>query len=453
MKGIGEGKEGRQTFSFTGISLVIPLIFVTGIIIIASCTKMSEFNIGKDFLDSQTKVQLIDTFRVELSTILLDSIKSSSTKKAYVGNYKDNIFGSVRCESYFDLAYMSFSEIEEKAVFDSSVFILPYSGYSYGDTTSLMSFSIHKLTENITPSEDTYLYNNNSFGYEPKAVGTVNFHPEPNSSIDTAVVIHVDSLGKELFRYIRDKDERVSSEEWFKDYLKGFILTTGTAENNAVIGFDAAQGKITLKIYYHLDNLEPEKKVISIAMGFANHQFNNVRYDFTNTSLFNIKMEGNQISASETDNKVYMQGLVGLLPKIQFPSMKDILEQNRWKILKAELVIEPVKGSYDLFKLPEKIYLYETDKENRINAALKDKNDNNKDLTATFEYDELFNEDTRYTFDITSFINDELSNGDFDYERGLLVGLGQQEFISSLDRLLIEGKKPPVKLKLYYLSY
>lgn len=450
MKGISVGREGKQIFSFTGIYLFISIIFVTGIMFISSCTKMSEFTIGKDFFDSQTKLEVIDTFRVDLSTILLDSMRTSNTKKIFAGNYKDSIFGSVTCESYFDLRYETFSEIDEKAIFDSSVFILPYIGYSYGDTTSLMSLSIHKLTENITLLEDGYLYNNSSFSYSPEAVGTISFYPEPNSA-DTSIFININTLGEEILNKIKNKDEDVSSEEWFNDYLKGFILTPGTAENHAVIGFDAAGGKILLKIYYHIDNLEPEKKEISIAMGASSRQFNSIWYDLSNTSLRNIKMEKNEMPSSETDYKGYMQGMIGLLPKIQFPTMENILELERWKILKAELVIEPVKGSYDLFKLPEQLILYDTDRENRINSILMD--DKKNSLTASFEFDELYDKDTRYTYDITSFINNELSGKDFDYEHGLLIGTEQEEFKSSLDRLLIEGKKPPVKLKLYYLSY
>ena len=452
MKGIGEGKEGKRNFSFTRISLIISIIFVTGIMFIASCTKAYEFTIGKDFFESQTRLEVIDTFRVEMSTILLDSLRTSGTGKILAGNYKDDIFGSVKCESYFDLAYEAFSEIDEKAIFDSSVFILPYNGYSYGDTASLMSLSIHKLTENITLLEDNYLYNNSSFSYSPEAVGTINFYPEPNSA-DTSISININALGEEIFNYIKNKDEIVSSEEWFNDYLKGFILTPDSAENNAVIGFDAAEGKIALKIYYHIDNLEPEKDEISIAMGASNHQFNSVRYDLTNTSLSSIKMEGNEMPSGETGYKGYMQGMTGLLPKIQFPTLDDILEQQRWKILRAELVIEPVLNSYDLFRLPENLYIYDTDKENRINSVLTDPDDATKSLTASLEFDELYVRDTRYVYNITAFINDELSDADFDYERGLLIALEQEEFRSSLDRLLVEGKKPPVKLRIYYLSY
>jgi hypothetical protein len=72
---------------------------------------------------------------------------------------------------------------------------------------------------------------------------------------------------------------------------------------------------------------------------------------------------------------------------------------------------------------------------------------------ASFTHDELYKEETRYTFDITSFITNELSNKYFDYEHGLLIGLQKTKLISTLERMVIEGKNPPVKLRLYYLSY
>jgi hypothetical protein len=451
MKGIGEGKRGKRIFSFTWISLIIPITFIAGTLFIASCTKTYEFNIGEDFLEAQTRLQVIDTFRANLSTVLLDSLTTSSAETVFVGNYQDTIFGSIRCESYFDLAYESFPIIEEKAIFDSSAFILSYKGSSYGDTASLMSVSIHELTENIEPFDNGYLYNNTSFDYNPEPAGILNFYPEPNSLSDTAISISVNALGEELFTLIRNKDERVSSEVWFKDYLKGFILTPGISDNKAIIGFEAGQGVIVLKIYYHLDKEEPEKKELSVKAGKASNQFNNVSYNFTNTFLSEIQMQGYEMPSSMTGYKGYMQGLIGLLPKIRFPSLKDILLAEKWKILKAELIIDPVKWSYDVFKLPEKLYIYDTDKENRINSVLRD--DDNNALTAFFMFDEIYGEETRYTFDITTFINNELADAYFDYEHGLLLGLEQKEYTSSLDRLFIEGKNPPVKLRLYYLSY
>jgi len=456
MKGKGVGRKYRQIFSFTSISAILGVVLTVEALFTESCTKINEFTIGKDFVESQTKLQIIDTFKVNLSTVLLDSIVTSSSKLAIVGSHRDSTFGSVKCESYFDLAYQAFNDIDPRAVYDSAAFVLYYSGYSYGDTISSMTLGIHKLTEKIVSFDNvySYLYSNESFDYEPDPTGTLTFYPEPNSS-DSTISIPVNLLGAELFNLILNKDIKVSSAEWFSDYLKGFVLTSGTSENKSVIAFIADQTHVFLKLYYHLDLEEPEKKEISITIGQVNHQFNHIINDLSGTPLFMIKQEGNIISSVESDNKGFMQGFTGFMPKIQFPSLQNILMENRFKILKAELVFEPVIGSYTDFKLPQyqKMLLYRTDRENRINFNFYLTDNEGHAIFPKFELDDLYGENTRYTFDITNFLNSELADARFNYDNGLLIGLEETEFRTSLDRLLIEGKKPPVKLRLYYLSY
>jgi hypothetical protein len=439
MKGIGEGKKGRKILSF----------FLFGILLIGSCTKTNEFTIGKDFVESRTRLQVIDTFRVDLSTVLLDSVITSSSKMAYVGRYEDTIFGSIKCESYFDLAYESFAEIDAKAIYDSSAFILQYTDNNFGDTTSLMSIGIHRLTENIVPYDKSYLFNTSKFAYEPLAIGSVSFYPQPHSS-DTAVSVRVNAFGAELYNLIKDKDEKVSTEEWFKDYIKGFVLTSGTTDNKALIGFNAGQEYLVLKIYYHINKEEPEKKEITIKLGEAAHQFNNVKFDFTNTPLYNIKMEGNEVPSTETGNLVFMQGMIGLFPKLKFSSLESILASENWKILKAELIVEPVPHSYEVFSLPDSLYIFKSDKENKRSTLY---NSESKPMIAFFESDYYLHENNRYTYDITSFINHELSDAYINSYDGLMIGLNDAKLSSSFERLLVEGKHPPVKLRLYYLSY
>jgi hypothetical protein len=111
----------------------------------------------------------------------------------------------------------------------------------------------------------------------------------------------------------------------------------------------------------------------------------------------------------------------------------------------------PEKNSYDVISLPDKLYVYETDRLNRVNSILK--NDDGDAVISTLETDEIFNEETRYIIDITSYINRELADAYFDYNHGLLIGLSQDKQKSSLGRLIIENKNPRVKLRLYYLSY
>lgn len=462
MTGISAGTGKKLIFLFTKIYKYIPVAVAAVILIVTSCTKQSEFDIGKDFIESQTRLQMVDTFRVDLSTIIEDSLRTSGTKIALVGNLGDELFGKIKCETYFDLAFSVFGAIEEKAYFDSAAFVLPFTGYSIGDTLSALNLEIHQLTEKIKTGNDDYLYSINSFAYQPQPLSNVTIYPEPHSKIDTALNFRVDALGEDLFNKIRDNDQNVSSSEWFMDYIRGFVITPGNAGNKAVIGLNAAENKIALKIYYHLRLEEPEKKEITISMGEINHQFNHVEYDLSGTYLNNIKSSGNKKMASETANKSYMQGLTGLITKVQFPSLQDIFMESNWKILKAELIIEPAAFSYEKYALPEKLYIYQTDMVSRTSSILKDEkgnsisqltDDDNNPLTAIFEYDKVLGENTRYTFDITSYINKELAGKYYEYRRGLHIGISQDDYRTTLNRILFEGKKPPVKLRLYYLSY
>ena len=102
----------------------------------------------------------------------MDSLSTSGTGIALVGDYMDKEFGRTSCTSYFEAGLPANTEITSNAEYDSCAFILTYSKYFYGDTTSLMSLSIHQLTENITLHTNGYLYNNSRFGYSNIAIGT-----------------------------------------------------------------------------------------------------------------------------------------------------------------------------------------------------------------------------------------------------------------------------------------
>jgi hypothetical protein len=374
----------------------------------------------------ETRLEIVDTFRVDLSTILVDSIITSSKQIAYVGNYEDTIFGLITSRSFFDLKYDIFGEIEEKAIYDSAAFILNYTSKNIGDTLYPMSVSVHRMTEQIVPinlerilyNASTALFNTSSFNYEPEPMSTVVFLPEPNGR-DTAVYLNVNAFGEELFSLIRSKDERVSSEDFFRNYVKGFVLTSGSVVNNAILGFAAGTEKL-------------------------------VDFDLSRTPLADIRENRNEVPAKLTGNKAFMQGMTGLYVKCKFPTVQNLMAGDGWKVLKAELVVEPEKFSYEKFPLPDSLYIYSGDKKNNM-SMLRD--GNNQHLKALFEFDDYLHENNRYTFDITDFILNELSDSYFDPNQSLILGLASTKQGARFQRLIVEGRRPPVKLKLYYLSY
>jgi hypothetical protein len=418
-----------------------------------SCTKINEFSIGDNFVESQTHLTVVDTFKVDVSTVLLDSLYTSGVSVAYAGRFQDEEFGNIECTSYFNFNYQNFSTIDEDAVYDSAALVLTYSGFVLGDTTSLLNLNVHRVTEDIKPFSNNYLYNNSSFEYQAEPLGSILFYPQPSSG-DSTISIPINVLGEELFNLIKNREEEVSSSDWFLSYLKGFAVTTGD-QGNTIAGFTADETHIILKIYYHENTALPVDRnnlpSISIGMGQSTYMFNSLNHDFTNSPLERIRETNNEIPSAESGNKAYLQGVTGLLPKFRFPTLQNVLMEKRWKILKAELVFEPVSNSYSNIALPERLYLYETDRLNRMNTILVDANGDA--VVSTLVVDEIFNEDTYYTIDITPYVLEELSDRYFDYNHGLLVGLSQNDLRSSLSRVILENGSPRVKLKVYFLSF
>jgi hypothetical protein len=443
-------KENHSLTNFSLFFFFVPVILVTAFT--ESCTKITEFTIGDNFVESQTHIVTVDTFRIDMSTMLLDSLITSNQKIAYAGSYHDQDCGAVSSMSYFDLAYQTFDNLPTSAVFDSAAFVLTYSGFYAGDTTSLMTLGVHRVTEDMEHYyDDSYFYNTTKFNYSSDVLGTVRFYPAPNST-DTTISIPANYLGEELFNLILNNDEIVSSADWFNDYYKGFVLASEDPDNNIILGFHADEDHIFFKVYYHLDLESPVEKEISVRMGETNDQFNHIDFNFSGSAIDKIKAGGDLVSSSDAGNTAVLQGVVGLLPLVRFPTVQDFLLESRHKVLKAELVFEPAIASYDIYSLPDKLYLYETDKWE--NFAFKNllKNVDGEAITSTLEADYMHGEIT-YTMDITDFIIEELSDGYFDYYHGLFIGLSQDKMTSDLSRLILETKDPAVKLRLYYITY
>jgi len=186
-------------------------------------------------------------------------------------------------------------------------------------------------------------------------------------------------------------------------------------------------------------------------MIYSDRQFNSIQHDFSNSELNIVKSQKEAIPSLKTSDKAFVQGGTALMTKIKFPYLQDILLFEQGLVIKAELIITPVKSSYNDFSLPEDLILYETDKINRLGDVIY--NSDGTVHTASFVLDELYNEETSYTFNITNFINNELSDHYFDTEHGLLISLPSSKMLASFERLILEARNPKPKLKLYYLSY
>ena len=123
-----------------------PIGLISFIIILSACEDPGILKADQNFSRSSIKTVYVDTFAVITSTTLIDSLPTSGNNLILVGNYKDSYIGNVSASSYFQIAYQSVFAPDQNSTFDSIGLVLPYSHYSYGDTTQSQMISVHQMT-------------------------------------------------------------------------------------------------------------------------------------------------------------------------------------------------------------------------------------------------------------------------------------------------------------------
>jgi len=418
----------------------------------AACSDDSDnLSIGKDFLESEADLRIIDTFTVSLSTVLIDSLPTSSIDSFLVGNYEDDIFGRVSCNSFFEIGLPSnVADICNDDYFDSITISLRYTGYSYGDTNRQIRIDFYKLIDELELTESGYLYNTSSFAYEDSPIASHIFHPRPTTNDSIEILVN-ESVGLELFDMMKSGDEILESEDNFLNYFKGLAIIADSNYNGSIIGFNAEEDNMVMKIYGHRITETTEELEYDFPLIYAEKQFNQIIHKFNDTPLEVMQAGNEAIPALEMEEKSYSQGGVGLMTKLQFPTMTEFLLYEDAFIIKADLIIRPARLSYNIFELPENIYLYNTDKYNKIGDVLVD--EDGDVVLPFFSYDEIFYEETSYTFNITRFIKNELSDNYFDPEHGLIITFSYEEYLCSLKRIVFEAAEHSAQLKIYYVNY
>ena len=429
---------------------------ILSLLAVFSCSDesdLSSVNIGDSFITPQTSIALIDTFSLKLSTILIDSIPTSNPENLMVGNYTDEFLGEVGATSYFQVTVPTTTTMEEKAVFDSLTLVLKYAGVEFGDTLQPQTIYVHRVTEEMEEPDEAYMYNTTSFLYDDSPIGLLSFRPRPNFK-DSIEIRLDDALGLELMSLIKDKDDKILNSEDFMEYLKGIALV-GDGGSNSVLGFKAVDSLVNIVLYTHEvkeERIETQYKFPLYSDGIY---FNHFDFDRTGTAIGNIKTQKEEIPSADSDDKTFIQSGAGIVTRLDFTGLEKIMEMgNHSFFYKAEIILKPYPNSFSQVAFPEEIMLYTTDKYNRLVSEIQNSND--ETLLADFYFDEQYNENNFYRFDITTYLNNELSDAYFDPNNGLIITVPSTTFQGSLERLVLDARKAdsyrPV-LNLYFVFY
>jgi len=435
-------------------SILILLVVITPVFILNSCSdNPEEFTMGEDYLESEANLRLVDTFTVNLSTVILDTVETAASGTALVGIYSDNVLGTINCSSYFRMDIPDSYDAEKNDVYDSLYLVLEYSNYYFGDTTQTQKFSIHQLTENISVDDDSYLSNHSTFSYNSTPLGSITYKPRPNGEKDTIAIKLNDATGQELLNKLIAGSETITDTSLFINYFHGLMIKADESYPGCVIGFNADDGDIRMILYSHrTSNNEIEDVTNEFEYSATEKQFNNIKHDFSSTSLSSLTQQKYKLPSSSSNGLSFLQGGIGLAIRVDLPSLSNLLLFERGKIADAKLLIAPATGTYKGdYDLPEQLILYKTDKVNRRNGVVTTASGGS--VFSTRSVDNLYHENSYFQFDLTNYITTELEDSYVDPDEGLLITLYNTDATSTLYRLIADAGNKNTKLKIYYLSY
>jgi hypothetical protein len=428
------------------------------ILVLTGCEKPS-INFGNGYSnENTTNVVVTDTFRVDLSTVFVDSFSTAATGSILVGRYKDPYFGTIASESFLQVSPpSSLPTISNLAIYDSLALILRINKTYYGDTTVVQRYMVSQLQSLIQlPGVQTTFYNNSTFPYDassPLGYSDVQINPTAfftSQKINDTIKIRLpDSKGLELFRLLYNQADTVKNINTFTGYFKGLSIYPDANSTGGIFGF---KDSIIMRLYYREPGIVLTEKFVDFNIYNKSNQFNHIWTDRTGTPASGIDSIHNEVPSTATGNAAYVQSATGLQVKIKFPTIGSLQQYPDYlSILKAELIVRPVQGTYSpTFVLPPQLNVSLTNDGNLVGSTVG---------AANASVDYLSGANTNYSYDITAYIKQQITAGvESNNRNGLMLNIPSPAYNTTFNRAVIGDrfKSQPINqiiLKIYYASF
>jgi len=443
------------------------VLVCAAILLLFSCERESNtYEVGNSLMSAQSKVAMIDTLTLRMSTIMKDSVITSGKSAIMIGNIKDHTFGTVNSASMFELTPASYSlAATTNVVFDSIVMYLTNNDFYYGDTLKTFKLDVHPMTDRIKLNSG-YLYNNSDLKYSSASIGSAEFLPRPNTDSSFVRIKLDQSYGQNIFNLLKTKD--ATSQEYFLNFYKGLALVP-SSDNNAMLRFginssyeaqisNTTKEKVSnvVRMYYHtasVNGTEEIKYTLDLNPS-STYQYNKIKSDFSNSDLSGLT-PSNPIESKNLGNRTYLMAGIGVYTKVEIPYLKTLKNlYSNYRIISADLSLSPVAGYYsDQFYNPKVMHYYLGDRKNNIISTFVE-TDGATEITSSLTDTSEFQSDYGYSFSLLSYVNTILSETATSNYNVLIYPSSYTDVLSG-KTVFGDPKNStnPAKLKLYILGY
>ncbi len=358
------------------ISLRVIFIFLFAAIITQTGCKENTL-INSKVLPSNTKAGVFDTSLSCITHTYFDDTVVTSTNIGgldiyqAVGNITDPFFGSTKGSTYFQIIPTTYnSSLYDNTAIDSVVLVLPYSGFTFGDTASTLTqtYQVFGISDNgkLSPDSAYYSYNVKDIdaGTPLSAPTTVDL----KSLADTFSVngvyytrgLHIRLDQQAFMNRIADGQAILtSSSSPAKDFINQFngicVKVAEPSVANTAIPYFRLNGsniydQAGVVVYYHHTNVSTPDTLVEpyyFATSTCAH-FNSIAKTYSGSPVNNLYQ-----SSQGNDSIIAIQNLPGSAVDVQIPGISKLPEGV---IVKAELQLTLLPYYQNNYAIPEKLY-------------------------------------------------------------------------------------------------
>jgi len=304
------------------------LLGLSLLLVAAGCsTNPANIGIGLPSADANTGAYLVDTLTIRASTVLRDSVVTSTTSTLLVGRYQDPQLGPIKTTSYTTLGLGGAFQPLQTLIADSVVLVLPTDTYRYGDTTKTQTLVDVRELSSFLPTT--------SFGFAsptltPMASRVSSTSLNLTTPVPRRARKNLGTLRLRLTDAYRDrlmsdgKNGLLTTQEQLDRNYAGLALLPAATDAAALVRFNVSATGTGVILYYH----DPTDVATVLSHTFdinsARH-FYQVEAPQLNSALNTSNlMSLGQLDASRTGQQTYIAGLLGLQTKIEIPYLFDL---------------------------------------------------------------------------------------------------------------------------------
>jgi hypothetical protein len=350
------------------------------LLVAAACSNVpGDIGIGLPSADANTGAYLVDTLTIRASTVLRDSIVTSSSNLLLVGRYRDPQLGIITAKSYVTLNLGGTFTPDQSQVYDSLVLVLkPLAANStnpnarYGDTTKTQTLAeVHRLTA-FVPS--------NQYGFaspkltsmsnlvQPAAVNEKEIKQRARPSLTTLRVRLSSTFGQELLQ--AGKTRQLTSQEQMDARYPGLALLPGATDEAALVEYQATNDASALILYYH-DPVDPSTPIShSFGLSTGRHFYQAEADRSAIAGLGALTTSLGQIPSALTTQQTYIQGVLGLQTKIEIPYLTNLRGFGKNIVVTSAVMTAQVPDNTSGIRMnmapPAMLSLYLTNQNNRL---------------------------------------------------------------------------------------